>query len=103
MVCFRLDFVWIHEHSIYYQYRLSSIRECYVSALERGEKLPKLKTFIRTANTLQAYSDILLSDVLTIKNQIVVFDLSQKLSKLPLPEQKRTLNVLYSIIVDSEE
>lgn len=82
---------------------MTDLSVSYVSALERGEKLPKLETFIRIANALQISSDILLSDVLAVKNQIVSSDLSQRLSKLPLSEQRRILNVLNTMIADSKD
>lgn len=82
---------------------MTDLSVSYVSALERGEKLPKLETFIRIANTLQVSSDILLSDVLAVKNQIVSSDLSQQLSKLPLAKQRRILNVLNTMIADSKD
>ncbi len=75
----------------------------YLSAVERGEKLPKLGTFIRIANTLQVSSDSLLAGVLSVQNQIVVSELSKRLAILPGSEQKRILNVVETMIADAQK
>ena len=75
----------------------------YLSALERGEKLPKLDTFIRIANTLQVPSDLLLADVLSVRNQITASSLSESLAALPGVEQKRILNVMRTMIADAQK
>lgn len=75
----------------------------YMSALERGEKLPKFDTFIRIANTLQVSSDFLLAGVLVVENQITASELSNKLVALPDAEQKRILNVLKTMIADAQK
>lgn len=36
----------------------------YTGMIERGEKVPKLETFVRIANTLEVSADLLLADVL---------------------------------------
>lgn len=75
----------------------------YVSAVERGEKLPKLDTFIRFANVLQIPSDTLLADVLSVGNNIIASELSAKLASLPAEEQKKILNVLNTMISDAKK
>ena len=73
----------------------------YMSAIERGVKLPKLETFIRIANTLKVPSDRLLSDVLITGNEIRASSLSDQLKALPASEQKRILHVLEVMIKDA--
>ena len=82
---------------------MTDLSVSYMSALERGEKLPKLDTFIRIANTLQVPSDTLLSGVLSVENQITTSELSEKLATLPAAEQKRILNVLKTMIADAQK
>lgn len=81
---------------------MAELSVSYMSALERGEKLPKLDTFIRIANTLQVPSDTLLADVLIVENQIVSSELSKDLSVLPFSEQKKILNVIKTMIADAK-
>lgn len=82
---------------------MTDLSVSYVSALERGEKLPKLDTFIRIANTLQVSSDALLVDVLAVGNTIVASEVSDKLARLSSSEQRRIMNVLNTMIADAKE
>ena len=82
---------------------MTELSVSYMSALERGEKLPKLDTFIRIANTLQVPSDILLANVLTVKNQIIASELSQQLGTLSKGEQARIMNVLKTMLADAQK
>ena len=70
----------------------------YMGAIERGEKLPKLKVFISIANALKVSSDVLLSGVLDVGNQIIVSELSEELSGLSKSDQIRIFNVLRTMI-----
>ena len=82
---------------------MTDLSVSYMSAIERGEKLPKLDTFIRIANTLQVPSDTLLADVLSVKNEIVASELAEKLTTLPAPEQKKILNVIKTMVADAQK
>ena len=42
----------------------AGISIAYTGMIERGEKLPKLETFIRIANVLEVSADLLLADVI---------------------------------------
>ena len=70
----------------------------YMGAIERGQKIPKLKVFINIANTLKVSSDSLLSGVLDVGNQILASELSEELSCLSKSDQVRVLNVLRTMI-----
>ncbi len=70
----------------------------YMGAIERGEKLPKLKVFISIANALKVSSDVLLSGVLDVGNQIIASELSEELSGLSKSDQIRIFNVLRAMI-----
>ena len=74
----------------------------YMGAIERGEKLPKLKVFISIANALEISADTLLSGVLEVGNQIVASELSKELLGLSKSDQIRILNVLRTMIEDSK-
>lgn len=82
---------------------MTDLSVSYVSAIERGEKLPKLDTFIRIANALQVSSDALLVDVLSVGNTIVASEVSDKLARLSPSEQRRIMNVLNTMIADAKE
>lgn len=75
----------------------------YVGAIERGEKLPKLEVFIRIANALKVSADTLLSDVLDVGNQIIASELSKEISDLSKSEQRRILNVIRTMIADTQQ
>lgn len=81
---------------------MANLSVSYMGAIERGEKLPKLKAFINIANALEISSDALLADVLKAGNEVVVSDLSNKLSRLSPTDQRRILHVIETMIADSK-
>jgi len=70
----------------------------YIGMIERGEKLPKLETFIVIANVLEVSADILLADVLTtgytIKNSL----LSEKIGRLGKEDQEQIYDVIDTML-----
>lgn len=70
----------------------------YVGMLERGEKLPKLETFIKIANTLEVSADLLLADVLTTGYSIKSSELTKKLESLPTDEREKIYDVVDTMI-----
>ncbi len=78
-----------------------SLSPNYMSAIERGVKIPRLETFIRIANTLTVPSDMLLIDVLNTGNEIKSSMLAEKISKLCPKEQQRIFRVLEVMIEDA--
>ena len=72
----------------------------YMGAVERGDKIPSLETFITIANALGASSDDLLSGVLAQGNNIVASKLSVQLEGLPYLEQRPILSVVQTMIKD---
>ena len=70
----------------------------YVGAVERGERLPSLETFITILNAIGASADVVLSDVLEngyeIKNSI----LADKLKSLSKDELSRVYEVLDTLL-----
>ncbi|MEG2000264.1 MAG: helix-turn-helix transcriptional regulator [Evtepia sp.] len=74
----------------------------YVSAIERGVKIPKLETFVRIVNTLGVSADALLAEVLEVRNEIVSSQLGKEISELPQKEQQRILNVVSVMVRDAK-
>lgn len=66
----------------------------YIGMIERGEKLPKLETFIRITNSLMTTSDDLLQDVLGKGYAIKMSKYEMEVEKLNEGEKER----LYGII-----
>ena len=75
----------------------------YIGAIERGEKLPSLETFIDIANTLNVSADMLLCDVLnasyTIKNSL----LAEKLEGIKRADREKNYDVIDTMIRHSEK
>ena len=75
----------------------------YIGAIERGEKLPSLETFIDIANTLNVSADMLLCDVLnasyTIKNSL----LAEKLEGIKRADREEIYDVIDTMIRHSEK
>lgn len=55
----------------------------YVGALERGEKIPSLETFIVLLNALEVSSDMVLSSLLVEKHQADASRLMDRMQNLP--------------------
>lgn len=74
----------------------------YVGAVERGERLPSLETFITILNAIGASADVVLSDVLEngyeVKNSI----LADKLKSLGKDELLRVYEVLDALLKHSK-
>lgn len=70
----------------------------YVGALERGEKLPSLETFINIANCLQVTSNELLADELVAGHQIKDSLLSEKLDGLAEEDRDRIYDVIDTLL-----
>lgn len=73
----------------------------YIGMLERGDKIPKLETFIRIANTLEVSADMLLADVLTTGYSVKSTEMTSKLEKLPSAERERIYAVVETLIQQS--
>ena len=70
----------------------------HISVIERGIKAPRLETLVDILNVLQVDANFILTDVLSVSNQIVSSLLSHKLSLLPETHQKKILRVLDTLI-----
>jgi len=70
----------------------------YTGMIERGEKIPKLETFITIANVLGVSSDLLLADVLDTGYAIKSSEMTENIAKLPKNERERIYHVVASMI-----
>ena len=70
----------------------------YTGMIERGEKVPKLETFINIANILGISTDQLLADVLETKYEIKASEMTEAISALPKIEQDRIYKVVGAMI-----
>ena len=70
----------------------------YTGMIERGEKVPKLETFITIANTLEVSADLLLADVLSCGYDIKSSEMTEEISTLPSSERERIYSVVRAMI-----
>ena len=65
----------------------------YIGYIERGIKIPKLKTFILLANTLGVSANDLLKDVLDTEYSVKIDNLNKKINSIDIEEQKKFLKI----------
>ena len=70
----------------------------YTGMIERGEKVPKLETFITIANVLEVSADLLLADVLSTGYTVKSSEMTEEISSLPPRERDRIYSVVDSLI-----
>ncbi len=70
----------------------------YVGMVERGDKIPKLETFIRIANVLQVSADMLLADVLSTGYSVKSSEMTDKIEKLSQEDRERIYDVVETMI-----
>ena len=73
----------------------------YIGAVERGEKIPSLETFIDILNALSVSADMVLSDVLQEGYQVKATKLSDQMKDLPVKDQKRIFDVIEVLLKHS--
>lgn len=83
--------------------RRASLSVSYIGMLERGEKLPKLLTFLRIANTLQASADELLAEELDTGYTVTVTKYTERIGRLPKEERQRIYQVLDTMLRHAEK
>ena len=75
----------------------------YIGMIERGEKIPKLETFIKIANVLAVSADQLLAEVLTTGYSVKSTEVTAKIEELPPAEQERIFAVVDTLIKYSKK
>ena len=77
---------------------LVNLSSTHVSVIERGLKVTKLDTFVAIANALDVSADELLVDFVAHSVTGVSNRLSDKISSLPMKEQKKIIKVIQALI-----
>lgn len=70
----------------------------YTGMIERGEKVPKLETFITIANVLGVSADLLLADVLSTGYTVKSSEMTEQISTLPPSAKERIYSVIDAMI-----
>lgn len=73
----------------------------YIGMIERGEKIPRLETFIRIANTLDATSDELLEGVINRGYEVRMTEYTEKIQRLSKEEQNKVYKML-DVMLETE-
>ena len=77
---------------------LVNLSPTHVSVIERGLKVIKLDTFVTIANALDVSADTLLIDVVAHSVTGVTNELTEKIEKLPIKEQKKMIKVIHTLL-----
>ena len=89
-----------------------SLKECserigistrYLADIERGDKVPKLETFLLILNTLNASADAVLQDSLVVGYEAKSNDMIRKLNALDVTKRKQALDIFDSVISSLKE
>lgn len=72
----------------------------YLSAVERGMKVPRLETFIRIINELGVSADEILQDVLDVEVRERASQLEERIKGLEETDRDKVLRVLETMIGD---
>lgn len=70
----------------------------YTGMIERGEKVPKLETFIRITNTLEVSADLLLADVLRAQLCVDTSARAEAINKLDKEGRDRIYDVIDTLL-----
>ncbi len=70
----------------------------YTGMIERGEKVPKLETFITIANVLEVSADVLLADVLLTGYTVKSSEMTEKIAFLAPFDRDRIYSVVDTLI-----
>ena len=74
------------------------ISTAYAGMIERGEKLPRLETFLRIANALEVSADRLLSDALVKTVEIDTSVMAQRINALSPNARARIYDVIETLL-----
>lgn len=74
----------------------------YLSAVERGVKIPSVETLIEIINALGVSADEIFMDVIDAGYKVKASMLGEAVSSLPLEEQKRIFTVVEALIKEAK-
>ena len=77
---------------------LVNLSPTHVSVIERGLKVTKLDTFVAIANALDVSADTLLIDVVAHSITGVTNEMTDKIEKLPIKEQKKIIKIIHTLL-----
>jgi transcriptional regulator with XRE-family HTH domain len=77
---------------------LAGIGQMYLGELERGTKMPSLKSFIRIIETLDVSADYVLRDELSSGEHYIYDEITQKLKGLSPQQRKAASEILDAYI-----
>lgn len=77
---------------------LAGLSTNYVGAVERGDKLPSLETFIELVNTLGVSADMVLAEVVEESYPMRASMLSEQLEKLSPDDRRKVFAVIEALI-----
>lgn len=89
----------IHDARIKKSWRQEDLAEkvnksvSYIGMIERGERVPKLETFINIINVLGVSADEILCDVTNYGYKVRLSQYAERISKLDLEEQKKLTEI----------
>lgn len=72
----------------------SGIAAGHMGIIERGIKVPQLDNFVAICNALHVSADELLQDVVDVSVSYSANEVSKKLEKLPVEEQRKILRAI---------
>ena len=75
----------------------------YLADIERGDKVPKLETFISILNALTASADDVLQDSLAVGYETKSNEILQKVQTLDVVRRKQALDIFDSVISSLKE
>ena len=75
----------------------------YIEEIERGGRVPKLETFLKILNALDASADDVLAENLNAGYRVIAGRLEQKLEPLSVKGRRMVLNVIETIIETMQE
>lgn len=70
----------------------------YLSAIERGVKIPSVETLIEIINGLEVSADEIFKDVINVGYKIKATQLSEKIEALSNEEQQKIFSVIEALI-----
>lgn len=70
----------------------------YISGIEGGRKIPRLKTFVRIANALEVNANYLLSSEQDSSDSFMVNEIYREVESLPLKDQIKVMKIMTSVV-----
>jgi transcriptional regulator with XRE-family HTH domain len=79
---------------------MTDIGTVYLGEIERGLKMPSIKTFIKIVNILEISADILLCDEVNAAKPYILNDMTEKMKDLS-PQQLKMVNGVFHTMLEN--